>query len=93
MRAAGLPPIKTVAEPLTIVSGGPVQVAMSPKQAAGIPPIKTVKQPNVMGPPTWGIGGTPGVTIGQTCISLTLAAGGILDFRFMVLYFIISIKE
>jgi hypothetical protein len=28
-----------------------------------------------MGPPTCGIGGTPGVTIGQVCMSVILAAG------------------
>jgi hypothetical protein len=49
---------------------------MSPITAAGIPPIKTVGAPGpVMGPPTCGMGGNPGVTIGQTCISVNLAAG------------------
>jgi hypothetical protein len=30
-----------------------------------------------MGPPTWGTGGSPGVTIGQMCMSVTREAGGI----------------
>jgi hypothetical protein len=58
---------------MMIESGGPVQVAMSPTLAAGIPPIKTVGSPaGKIGPPTWG---TVPVTIGQTCMSVTLAAG------------------
>ncbi len=73
-----MPPIRTVIEPLTIESGGPTQVAMSPTLAAGTPPIKTVGQPGGrIGPPTCGTGGVPGVTIGHICISPTLAAGGI----------------
>jgi len=62
-------------QPWVIVSGGPVQVAISPKRAAGAPPINTVGLPTVIGPPTWGGGGTPGFSIGQTCISPTRAAG------------------
>jgi hypothetical protein len=51
--AAGLPPINTVPEPLIIVSGGPVQVAISPSTTAGNPPISTVETPGpVHGPPT-----------------------------------------
>jgi hypothetical protein len=77
-RAAGIPPIITVIEPLTMESGGPTQVAISPTRAAGIMPIITVgQQGGRMGPPTWGMGGVPGVTIGQICISPTLAAEGI----------------
>src|SRR5688572_12477623 len=34
-RAAGCPPINTVADPLLMVSGGPVQVSISPTFAAG----------------------------------------------------------
>ena len=46
------------------------------KSAAGIPPINTVGHPGpVIGPPTCGIGGVPGVTIGHTCMSPILAAG------------------
>jgi hypothetical protein len=74
--AAGLPPIITVADPLTIVSGGPTQVQKSPTTAAGILPIRTVGTPGpVIGPPTCGIGGVPGVCIGQVCISVNRAAG------------------
>lgn len=77
MRAAGFPPIRTVAEPFTIESGGPVQVAMPPRFAAGRPPIKTVGAPGGRrGPPTCGT--PPGLTIGQVCISVTRAAGGMI---------------
>jgi hypothetical protein len=73
--AAGFPEIITVAEPFTMESGGPTQTSISPKTAAGNPPISTVGTPGpVTGPPTWGIGGSPGVTIGQVCISVSLAA-------------------
>jgi hypothetical protein len=44
-------------------------------RAAGMLPISTVALPLVIGPPTWGTGGTPGVTIGQTCMSPRRAAG------------------
>jgi hypothetical protein len=58
-----------------MLSGGPVQTAMSPKQAAGIPPMSTVGAPGGrIGPPTCGTG--PGFTIGQTCISVIRAAAG-----------------
>jgi hypothetical protein len=71
-----MPPINTVPEPIAIESGGPVQVAISPTLAAGIPPMSTVGSPGgKTGPPTWG---TVPVTIGQTCISVILAAGGII---------------
>jgi hypothetical protein len=74
--AAGLPQIITVAEPLTMESGGPTQTALSPTVAAGILPINTVAAPGpTMGPPTCGMGGRPGVVIGQVCISVNLAAG------------------
>ena len=43
-RAAGLPPISTVAEPLTIVSAP----QLSPSVAAGMPPISTVGVPGGM---------------------------------------------
>jgi hypothetical protein len=77
IRAAGLPPIKTVAEPLTMESGGPTQTHISPITAAGIPPMMTVGTPGPStGPPTWGIGGSPGVTMGHTWRSVSLAAGG-----------------
>ena len=76
--AAGRPPINTVAEPLTMVSGGPTQVQVSPSAEAGNPAMSTVGTPGAeIGPPTWGIGGKPWVTIGQVCISVILAAGGI----------------
>lgn len=76
-RAAGMPPISTVADPLTIVSGGPTHVHIPVAVAAGRPPIKTVGTPGGnIGPPTCGIGGVPGVTIGQVCRSEIRAAGG-----------------
>lgn len=79
MRAAGVPPIITVVEPIAIVSGGPTQTSMSPTTDAGMLPIKTVGAPGpVIGPPTCGIGGRPGVTIGHTCISVKRAAIGII---------------
>ncbi len=76
MRAAGLPPIITVAEPFIIVSGGPTQVQLSPITAAGSFPISTVATPvPIIGPPACGMGaGNAGVCIGQTCISVNLAA-------------------
>ena len=79
MRAAGLPFIITVAEPFTIVSGGPTQTHMSPTTAAGILPISTFGTPGpTTGPPTCGIGeGNAGVCMGQVCMSsVSLAAGG-----------------
>ena len=86
MRAAIMYSIFTVGEPLAIVSGGPTQTAMSPTRAAGMKPIITVAAPFEIGPPTCGIGGVPGVAIGQTCMSPILAAGGILGFP-LFLYF------
>ena len=76
MRAAGIPPMITVIEPIAIVSGGPTQMAISPMRAAGMNPIITVGHPTTIGPPTCGMGGVPGVTMGHVCISLILAAGG-----------------
>ena len=79
IRAAGIEPISTVIDPFAITSGGPTQTAMSPTLAAGAPPISVVIAPGGrIGPPTCGIGGTLGVTIGQTCISPIRAAGGII---------------
>src|SRR5438094_9208681 len=75
MRAAIKFPIKTVGEPLMMMSGGPTHVAMSVIRAAGRLPINTVGQPGGrIGPPTCG---TTPVTIGQTCMSVTRAAKGI----------------
>jgi hypothetical protein len=86
IRAAIRFPIKTVGEPIAIVSGGPTHVHISVARAAGWPLINTVGQPGGrMGPPTCGIGGTPGVTIGQVCMSPTLAAGGIVGFRWLII--------
>jgi hypothetical protein len=75
-----LPQINTVAEPFKIVSGGPTQMQVSPNTAAGSPPITTVGVPGpIIGPPTCGIGaGNAGVCIGQVCISVNLAANGII---------------
>ena len=77
--AAGLPPIITVADPMTMASGGPVQTQVSPTTAAGMLPMRTVGTPGpVTGPPTWGMGvGKAGVCMGQVCMSVSLAAGGI----------------
>jgi hypothetical protein len=67
----------TVVEPMMMESGGPVQMSMSPTQAAGSPPMMTVGQPGgMMATPTCGTGTGAGVCIGQMCISLTRAAGG-----------------
>jgi hypothetical protein len=61
---------------MAMVSGGPTQVQLSPSTAAGMLAISTVGTPGpITGPPT--CGGAGGVTIGQTCISVNLAAGGI----------------
>jgi hypothetical protein len=78
-RAAGFPPMNTVAEPFAIVSGGPTQVHISPTTAAGSLPINTLGALGpVIGPPTCGIGdGKAGVYMGQVCISVILAAAGI----------------
>lgn len=74
-RAAGKKLISTELEPLMMVSGGPTQTAMSLIRAAGIKPIKQFGDPEMIGPPTCGTG--PGLTMGQVCISVILAAGGI----------------
>lgn len=82
MRAAGLPPIMTVMEPLTMTSGGPTQTQVLPTVAAGKKPIMTMGWPGVtIGPPTWGIGGSSGGTIGQTCMSVILAVMVFMVFR------------
>ena len=89
MRAAGLFPIITVPEPLTMGSTGPsgIQVHMSLTLAAGRFPMRTVGSPGVViGPPTCGIGGVPGITIGQVCISVNRAAGGIIKKIFTLFY-------
>ena len=52
IRAAGFPPIITVPDPITILSGGPVQVHIVPTVAAGCPPINVVGTPGgITGPP------------------------------------------
>ena len=59
-----------------MVAGGPTQVHISPITAAGMFDMSTLGTPGpVMGLPTCGIGGVPGVTIGQVCISVMRAAG------------------
>jgi len=74
IRAAGMLPIKTVPDPLTMTSGGPTHTHMLPSVAAGMFPIITVTAPGEqIGPPTCG---TTPVTIGQTCMSVSRAAGG-----------------
>lgn len=53
MRAAINFPMKTVFEPIRIVSGGPTHVAISVARAAGSLHMKTVGQPGGrIGPPT-----------------------------------------
>lgn len=74
--AAGLLDIRTLEDPIEIVSGGPVQVHRSPRHAANCPPMNTVVLlPGRMGPPTCGLGPSD---IGQMCISFILAAAPIL---------------
>jgi len=74
MRDIGNPPANTVGEPSATVSGGPTQTAMHPGPMAGMPPTSTVGQEGeTTGPPTCGIPG--GVTIGHTCIAVSVAAG------------------
>src|SRR6185369_8412566 len=66
-RAAGIPPISTVAEPLMMASAPPP----SPRRAAGTPPISTVAAPGGI------IGiGAPWVAV-LTIMSVTRAAGNI----------------
>jgi hypothetical protein len=73
--AAGLPQMRTVAEPFAMVSGPPAHTNMSPTVADDKPPINTVTFPGGrIGPPTCG---TTPVTMGQICISVILAAKGI----------------
>src|SRR5437879_806569 len=66
IRAAGIPPIITVADPMTMASAP----QLSPRRAAGIPPMSTVGAPG-------GIIGTgaPMVAV-LTIMSVTRAAGG-----------------
>lgn len=78
IRAAGKPPIKTVALPIAIPFGAGETQTMPPgtafATAAGIPPISTVATAaaGVIGPPTCGFG--PSVS-GQTTMSLARRAG------------------
>src|SRR2546423_7163865 len=72
-RAAGMPPMRTVGEPIATASGGPTHTHMSAARAAGIMATSTVTQPGGnTGPPTCGTGP---VTMGQTCMSPARAAG------------------
>ncbi|WP_250657098.1 hypothetical protein [Alkalimarinus coralli] len=45
--------MNTVEEPWTMVSGGPLQTAVSPTRAAGWPLMKTFDEPVAVGPPLW----------------------------------------
>jgi hypothetical protein len=72
IRAAGRPFTNTVAEPWTIMSGGPTQTHLSVMRACGMLPVRTFEEPDTIGPPTWG---TTPVTAGQVCMSLIRAAG------------------
>src|SRR4051794_11170686 len=60
-------PNNTVKHPTTGMEGGPTHTDTSEMRAAGFLPMKTPVLPKVMGPPTWGIGGTAGVHMGHTC--------------------------
>ncbi len=76
MRAAGRFMMSTVKLPRAMTSGGPTHMHMSVTRAAGSMPTSTVTaQGGRTGPPTCGMGGTPGVTIGQTCMSVTRDCG------------------
>jgi hypothetical protein len=67
--------MNTVVDPFTITSGGPAHTHKSPTTAAGKLPIRTVgTQGPEIGPPTWGLG----VAKGHVCISVILAAEGML---------------
>ena len=75
--AAGRKLIITPIDPITIISGGPTQVAIVVTVAAGRKSMSTVGTPGgSIGPPTCG---TTPVTIGHTCISVILAAGGMIS--------------
>ena len=72
----------TVGEPVWTTSGGPTHVQGFPTVAAAWPPIRMLVQPAVMGPPTWGTGGTPGVTCGHVWLSPWRAAGRPISFSY-----------
>ena len=74
MRAAGMLPIMTVADPLMMLSGGPTQTAMSPILAAGRLPISTVGQP----------GGRIGVIGSATLVHALLDAGLVDEIQMLV---------
>src|SRR5437879_2765920 len=61
-------PTSTVIHPMAGMEGGPTQTVISEIRAEGFFPIKTPMLPRLMGPPTWGMGGTAGVHMGHTCI-------------------------
>src|ERR1700751_485434 len=72
-RAAPLPPINTVREPLTMLSGGPAHVHDVPTVAAGLLPMNTVGTPGGMiGPPVCGL--PPGLASRHVWLSPTRAA-------------------
>ena len=61
---------------MMITSGGPTHMHMLPMGAAGIMAIITVGCPGgITGPPTCGMGGMAGVSMGHMCMSPTRAAG------------------
>src|SRR5215212_4384313 len=74
--AAGSLHTSTVLLPSTIKSGGPTQMHWSVMRACGRAPVRTVTAPVITGPPTCGIGGRPGVAMGQRCMSVMRDAGG-----------------
>ncbi|ATB38521.1 hypothetical protein CYFUS_003956 [Cystobacter fuscus] len=75
-RAAFWLPMITVEAPEPVLASAPTPVhnAGSPTRAAGRLSMSTVFSPEVMGPPTCGVG--PGFTKGQDWMSPTRAAGG-----------------
>jgi hypothetical protein len=72
---------RTVAEPLMMTSGGPTHTQVLVSVAEGMAQMMTVGAPGeTTGPPTWGMGGTPGVCMGQTCMSVMRAAGMLMTY-------------
>lgn len=80
IRTTGFPIARTVNDPITVESGGPTQISISPTTDTGSPPASTVGAPGpTTGPPTCGIGTTAGVCIGQMCMLPTHATGAVMQ--------------
>jgi len=79
-------PVETLALPMTTEAAGPTggllpsQENLSPERITGLPLIDTVIFPIGLTafPPICGLGGDVGVSIGQRCLELALAAGRLL---------------